>query len=197
VTQKQENILSAALSLVSEHGFHGTSMAMIAGEARVGAGTIYNYFTSKDELLRALFLQTKREFMDKIMDGVDPEQNMETQFNLFWSNIIHYYMHFPEKVAYLQQFHYSPYFDQACQETTNRLLAPLVAQMETAIQRGEVFACPLPVIESFTLDVAGSLVRRHIKGEIVIDEPLIAYTARMCWSAIKNDDKNIPVPVTM
>jgi AcrR family transcriptional regulator len=186
-SQKREDILSAALSLVSQHGFHGTSMAMIATEANVGAGTIYNYFPSKDDLMRALFVQIKQEFVQKIIAGIQPAMALEEQFYTMWRNMIHYYIQCPERVGYAQQFHYSPYFDQASQEFISTIMAPLIDPFENAIANGQVKDLPLPVLETFTLDAAASLARRHIQGEIQLDEDLITRTARVCWAAICND----------
>ncbi|MDA8403839.1 MAG: helix-turn-helix domain containing protein, partial [Desulfobacteraceae bacterium] len=41
---KRNNIILAAMTLIAEQGFYGTSMSMIAEKAGVGIGTIYRYF---------------------------------------------------------------------------------------------------------------------------------------------------------
>jgi TetR/AcrR family transcriptional regulator, repressor of fatR-cypB operon len=187
VSQKREDILLAALALVSRHGFHGTSMSMIAAEADVGAGTIYNYFPSKDELMRALFVQIKQEFVEYILDGIDPGMALEQQFYSMWRNVLHYYIQYPERMAYSQQFHHSPYFDQACLEQVNALMSPIADPFESAMTTGLLKNFPRPVLETFTLDAADALARRHTNGEIQLDEALITQTARMCWAAIRND----------
>lgn len=187
MTQKREDILAAAQRLVSQHGFHGTSMAMIAAEAGVGAGTIYNYFPGKDDLMRALFVMIKQAFMQKVMAGITPDMPLQASFRAMWSNIIHYYIEFPDHVAFAQQFHFSPYYDQVCEEMLNTLLAPLVHPFERAMASGLIKTFPMPVLEAFTLDVATSLARRHIKGEINLDEDLINQTADLCWSALSTD----------
>ncbi|HPH97149.1 MAG TPA: TetR/AcrR family transcriptional regulator [Anaerolineaceae bacterium] len=187
MTQKRDDILAAAQRLVSQHGFHGTSMSMIAAEAGVGAGTIYNYFPSKDDLMRALFMMIKQDFMQKVMAGVSPDAPLQESFGLMWANIIHYYLDFPDQITFAQQFHHSPYFDRACEEMMNTLLAPLVVPFEKAMSAGVIRPLPLPVLETFTLDVATSLARRHIKGEIILDDTLINLTAALCWSTLSPD----------
>ena len=61
MTTKRTAILEATLELISEQGFHGTAMSMIADKAGVGAGTIYRYFDSKEDLITQLYLEIKRE----------------------------------------------------------------------------------------------------------------------------------------
>lgn len=50
--RKKENIRQAAFELFSAHGVQKVSIAEIAKKAKVSQVTIYNYFGSKDELLR-------------------------------------------------------------------------------------------------------------------------------------------------
>ncbi len=47
-------ILERAVSLFAEHGFEATTMDMIAEAAEVSKGTVYNYFSNKQELFRTL-----------------------------------------------------------------------------------------------------------------------------------------------
>lgn len=51
----RERIVAAALRLFGEHGYERTSVKMIAAEAGVAQGLLYNYFRGKDDLLRAVF----------------------------------------------------------------------------------------------------------------------------------------------
>jgi AcrR family transcriptional regulator len=48
-------ILQAASELFAEQGFVHTSVSAIAKRAGISQGLMYNYFASKDELLRAIF----------------------------------------------------------------------------------------------------------------------------------------------
>jgi TetR/AcrR family transcriptional regulator len=52
--QGRQEILEAAMALFSERGFHSVSMHQIAEQAGVAVGTLYNFFTSKEELYNAL-----------------------------------------------------------------------------------------------------------------------------------------------
>ncbi|HYE12729.1 MAG TPA: TetR/AcrR family transcriptional regulator [Patescibacteria group bacterium] len=60
--RKKENIRQAAFELFSTYGVQKVSIAEIAEKAKVSQVTIYNYFGSKDELLRDVIstLQNKR-----------------------------------------------------------------------------------------------------------------------------------------
>ncbi|MBM7588137.1 AcrR family transcriptional regulator [Bacillus pakistanensis] len=53
--QTQARIMESAKKVFMEKGFQKASMAEIAKNAEVGAGTIYNYFPSKGSLLLIIF----------------------------------------------------------------------------------------------------------------------------------------------
>jgi AcrR family transcriptional regulator len=53
--QKREALLAAAAGLFAERGFKGTVIADIAVAAGVGKGTVYQYFSSKEDLFFEVF----------------------------------------------------------------------------------------------------------------------------------------------
>lgn len=52
--QSREAILTAAMQLFCERGYHGTSMRQIARQAGIALGGIYNHFSSKEQLFIAV-----------------------------------------------------------------------------------------------------------------------------------------------
>lgn len=51
------DILNAAHDLFLDYGYHGTSMRQIAQEANIALGSIYNHFSSKEELFLNVLLE--------------------------------------------------------------------------------------------------------------------------------------------
>jgi AcrR family transcriptional regulator len=60
-------ILVAAEELLLAHGAHAVNMAAIAKRAGIAVGTLYNYFTDKEDLLKTL-LETRRLEMTRVLD---------------------------------------------------------------------------------------------------------------------------------
>ena len=52
--ERRSEILDAALHVFAEEGYHSSSVSQIAQEAGVSKGLMYNYFKSKEEVLRTL-----------------------------------------------------------------------------------------------------------------------------------------------
>lgn len=69
----RSRILDCALGLMSEHGAAGTSMRRLAGECGLNVATIYHYFPSKADLLRAVIAERRYgERMATSPPPVDP-----------------------------------------------------------------------------------------------------------------------------
>jgi AcrR family transcriptional regulator len=74
--------MDACLDLFSRQGYAATSVSQIAREAGVSKGLLYNYYSSKQEMLKALFLHFSKEehqIMEAVVDD-DP--------HIFLQNII-------------------------------------------------------------------------------------------------------------
>jgi AcrR family transcriptional regulator len=61
---RQHEILLAARQLFSSQGYHATTLEDIAHHAEFGKGTIYNYFSSKEELFCAIVDQLTEEVLE-------------------------------------------------------------------------------------------------------------------------------------
>jgi AcrR family transcriptional regulator len=71
--EKKDLITQAALELFANEGFHTTSISKIAKKAKISKGLMYNYFESKEELLKEIIfhgIQDFMQFFDPNHDGV-------------------------------------------------------------------------------------------------------------------------------
>jgi AcrR family transcriptional regulator len=72
VEEKERAILRAARSVFVEHGFERARMAEIAKRAGVAEGTIYIYYKTKNDLLRAVVLQFWEGITESAHAAVNP-----------------------------------------------------------------------------------------------------------------------------
>jgi TetR/AcrR family fatty acid metabolism transcriptional regulator len=79
VGNKRERIIAAAAKLFGDKGYHNTTTAEIAESASVAAGTIYIYFSSKEELLVAVFEEFLGVHMERLHEGVAREAGPEAK----------------------------------------------------------------------------------------------------------------------
>ncbi|MGE4288371.1 MAG: TetR/AcrR family transcriptional regulator [Salinivirgaceae bacterium] len=71
--ERKAEIIQAALELFASQGYHNTSMQQIATKAKISKGLTYNYFESKDELLKTIIFQ----IMESVMDQINPNHDTE------------------------------------------------------------------------------------------------------------------------
>lgn len=69
--KQKQNILRSAALVFSEKGYLKSTMSAVAERASIGKGTIYGYFSSKDEL----FFEVFKWYNQQIFDNIDLETN--------------------------------------------------------------------------------------------------------------------------
>ncbi len=62
----REKILAAAKVEFAKKGFHGSLVSDIAERAGVGKGTIYNYFSNKEDLFGSIIKEQMKNFENRI-----------------------------------------------------------------------------------------------------------------------------------
>lgn len=69
--EKKRMIMDVALELFATEGFHATSISKIAEKANISKGLLYNYFTSKEELLKTI----TEEFSAEVVEMMNPDHD--------------------------------------------------------------------------------------------------------------------------
>ena len=76
--RKRSEILEAAMTVFAQRGFHRARMEEVAAAAKIGKGTIYEYFESKHQLLQALhgymLGKLKEYYAEKLKDIEEPPE---------------------------------------------------------------------------------------------------------------------------
>jgi len=76
---KRDRIMNAAITAFAQNGYHQATMAAVAREAGVAAGTIYLYFKSKDDLLISIFEEKVQGFIDEFHSQLAQEESAEVK----------------------------------------------------------------------------------------------------------------------
>jgi AcrR family transcriptional regulator len=75
--EKVNLILQTALRLFAREGYASASVSLIAKEAGISKGLMYNYFKSKEELLGEIVIGGFRQFLDLLV--IEDESNVKKQ----------------------------------------------------------------------------------------------------------------------
>lgn len=81
---KRKCILDAAVRLFSQKGYEHTSIEELAREAGIGKGTVYSYFQTKKDIVRA-FCEDELEFTrEELTQNTDPDTPLKEQLLIFF-----------------------------------------------------------------------------------------------------------------
>lgn len=78
--ESRDKILQSAILLFAQHGYAATSIRMIAENAGISQGLMYNYFEGKQALLRAIFersMEDVRASLGQASAAATPRQSLE------------------------------------------------------------------------------------------------------------------------
>lgn len=184
---KREEIVRAALELIAEHGFHGAPMAMIAGRAGVGAGTIYRYFENKDVLIREIYACLEDAIWAAIKEKYPERGTIRERYLHIGQRLISWFLASPLEFRFIEQFHNSPYgVDCRREKVFGKKNKGLAAQLFEEGQKKKIIK-DLPILILFALSF-GPLVeacRDHILRFIELDDDLITRIIEANWDAIR------------
>lgn len=185
---KRENIVNAALELIAEHGFHGTSIAMVATRAGVGAGTIYRYFENKDVLITELFWELEDRIYLVISEGYSLETSISVRFFHVGKVLLQYFIDNPVQFKYLEQFFNSPYGEAIRRDRILGMKGERCVYrflFEDGISTHEMKDFPLVVLFGLTFGPLFAVARDHVLGFIELNESLIEIIVNACWDSVK------------
>lgn len=108
--------MDASLKLFCEKCFQDTSTASISQAANVGTGTLFCYFSSKEELVNALYLESKEELGVYVSEGVWDQPTFKARLKYIFDRRIQWYQGNREKVKFMVQFHSSSLITKVTRE---------------------------------------------------------------------------------
>ena len=86
--QKLQRIVDAAITVFSEAGFSSATIQDVATKAGVGKGTIYLYFSSKEDLLETMLLSVLEEYVSKLREAVSESGDSRTRLKRLFACVL-------------------------------------------------------------------------------------------------------------
>lgn len=178
--------MDTTLDLLSEHGFHGTPISLIAQRAGVGAGTIYRYFANKEELINELFKEIKRDIIKAMLNNYREEGTYKERFKHLWKNMVYYYIQHPKEFQFIEQHRYAPYMSNLTREESFMILSPIMMFFIESKRAGAMKDLPLYTIIALLYGPIVSLLKQHIDNNQNLSDDRIEQAAEACWDAVRH-----------
>jgi AcrR family transcriptional regulator len=153
---KRTQIFEAALKLFVEFGFHGTPTSKIAQEAGVANGTLFHYFPTKDDLIIALFKETKGKMIEYVAQNSVIENTLKGILKGQYLSTLYWAMDNKLEFRFVEQFKTSPYLTMIASEEMEKHLKPLLEMLNKGIDN--------KIIKPLPIDLMLSLISSHTYG---------------------------------
>jgi len=188
VDDKRRRILDAALRVFAARGYHGTAVPEVAAAAKVGTGTMYRYFETKEALVNEVYRDAKARLRAALLDGLDLAAVGEGWFLDAWRRLIDFARAEPAAFQFLEMQDHAPYLDAKSREVELSVLAPLwLAGKRLTDRRRTARALPVDVLIALVWGAFVGLIKADRLGYLTLDDKTLMRAGEVCWTLIAPD----------
>jgi AcrR family transcriptional regulator len=182
---KKEQIIQAAMKLLTENGVQATPMSAIAKAANTGMGTIYNYFPTKEALINAIYLHVKGTEINLLGTALDETKSLKIRLFHFYTAFVEFYLKYPLSFAFMDQFQSSPIISEETKKEGKANFLPLFNLLKQGQKDGLIKEMELESLLQFLAGTITTFVRWVQDQPKSHREALLKQQWRMVWDAIK------------
>jgi AcrR family transcriptional regulator len=161
---KRERILHSAFHLFTTRGFHDTPTSLIAREAGVANGTLFNHFATKEDLINQLYLASKESLVTAMQEKVDPKEDIRSQILTIWRNSMNWALKNPEQFHFFQQYSNSPFILTETREEGRQQFAPFIRILEKGIETQALKPVSIDLMLTIISGIISSTVEVLLRG---------------------------------
>lgn len=183
-SDKKQLIQNATLKLITENGFHGTPVSMIAEEAGVGAGTIYRYFENKEAIINELYDNIQTKLHEATLSNIPVDVSVKDEFFLKWRNILLFFLNNPYEAKFIEQYSSSPFISKKAIEETNFRNRHLKILIDRGIQNKIIRKVDYDIITVYMWGTIRQLRYMHSSGTLEINNKFIEDIYNIFWKGI-------------
>ena len=145
---KRTAIIEASLKLFTENGFQETSTNSISKEAGVATGTLFVYFSSKDELINKIYFESKESYSSYAQMNFEETGKFENKLKKVWDQSIEWALQNPLQFKFLLQFSNSPFITKLTKQEISNSFLFLRKIFNQALEDKQIIQCDIELIIS-------------------------------------------------
>ncbi len=179
---KRNAILLAAIRVFAERGL-GAPTSAISSAAGVAEGTLFIYFSTKDELLNSLYREIKMELADAMMAGFPRRKSVSVRLTHIWDCATDWGLANPERSLALTQLQISDRLTQESRVAGALPFAEIARIIQDAIEQRLLRDIPLEFIGA-TMEDSIQTAIRFMTAEPTEADKYRTLGFEMFWRAI-------------
>lgn len=184
---KKQVLINTALNLFVQNGFHATPTSKIAKDAGIANGTLFYFFPTKEELIKAVYLDVKTKMSKYMFDSITPNENLYVTLELYYKAILIWAQKNKIEFHYIEQFKTSPYIHQLTELELENNVKPFLDLLEKGITDKQIKKLDVEII--YTL-ISGHIfsVNQYLLSKKLSkpkQEKVIQETFELLWEMIR------------
>lgn len=144
----RKKILSTALQLFVDNGFHDTPTIKIARESGVANGTLFHYFKTKEELIVAVYWDVLEKMQEDLNVEKSKGQDYQSRFKKHFIEMLQWSLDKGGAYHFVKQFEMSPFFKLVSPEKLQEHLKPALQLIEDCIAANVMKPMPVNYIHA-------------------------------------------------
>lgn len=168
---KKLAILEAATKSFSMFGYKATTIEQVAKLAKIGKGTVYNFFESKEQLLKEAVLLMINEMKKETENNFDPSLSFMENVHQSIMRLLKYreqHLLFAKLLEEERQLQ-TPEVIEMITSINREIVTYISDKLRLAIERGEIRPCNVEVVAFVFLKSYLALV---VEWQMTYSEPL-------------------------
>jgi TetR/AcrR family transcriptional regulator, repressor of fatR-cypB operon len=182
---KIQLIYKATLTLVSQNGLTSLNMAAIGKQAKLGMGTIYVYFKSKEELINSLFLSIKQESIDRLYAVFDINAPFKLNLKALFDNYIKQRLAYFEANFFIEQCHHSHYLNKDARALDESAYTQLYMILDQGKKELLIKDIDNAFLTSHMIGAANEIVNLAMTTHLKVNKFFLDQAFMLCWDGIK------------
>lgn len=170
------DIREAALTLFAERGYHGTSMKDLGELLGIRAPSLYNHVVSKQEILRAVMVETMEDLLAEHRDALGSTDDVVDRLRRATEAHVRYHARHPREVGVGNRE--IPSLEEPAHTTVVELRSAYARSWRQLIEHGvreRRFEVPSPQLAAYAILEMGIGVARWYRDDGPLSEAIVAY----------------------
>lgn len=178
---KRDRIVEAAIDVFCSRGFEGASMAEIAERADVAKGTLYLYFTSKEQLAQSAFWKCHRADLEACQQGLDELPGAIAKLERRLENVTRWALKNPRLIRMERLYCTSPVFGKSSRYQHQYLHFEAVDRIiRDGLEAGELKQLPSPLLGEMFFGIGAAALNYLTETPEAIDDDDFWRACREC-----------------
>jgi TetR/AcrR family transcriptional regulator, repressor of fatR-cypB operon len=181
---KRDALLRAALELFAERTYGSTPVPDIAARARVGTGTVYRHFQSKEELANNVYRTCKLNMLGFVKNAIAHGGTVEERFLRIWNALADMAISDPTAVRFLEMQLHEEYLDEESRALSDASFGAATELLREGQKEGVVCDTDATLLVAMSWGAFVGVFKEASLGRFELDANKLALAGVRAWRMV-------------